>query len=347
MKTTARPFEFSGTARAARPAGHGALRSGLLFVLAFVAAHPHVARAADANFPVRPIRFVVPFPPGTATDVVARLVAQRLVDSLGQQVVVDNRAGASGTIGAETGARATPDGYTWVLGTTTTHALAAILNRRLGYDPVADFVPVTQLGEAPYFLTAHPGLPAADLREFIAWARANPGKALYASVGNLSLGHLTGELLKKTAGFDMTHVPYKGSNLALLDLLAGRIHLNVATILASLPSVRAGRLRAYGVTSRERASVLPQTPTVAESGYPGFQSALWVAVYLPARAPAATTARIGHEIRKVVGNAAFRDALAEQGFNAHSAGPAALAQLTREDAARWRKVISEAGLRQE
>src|SRR5262249_2258794 len=157
-------------------------------------------------------------------------------------------------------------------------------------DPVRDFEPVSLLGDAPYFLTTHTGLPVATAREFIAWARANPGKARYASVGNFSLAHLAGELLKKTAGIDMVHVPYKGSNLALIDLLAGRIELNVSTISASLPHVRSGKLRALAVTSLERNSILPETPTVAESGFPGYQVSLWMGTFVPARTPATVTA---------------------------------------------------------
>jgi len=301
------------------------------------------AYAVAADPPARPIRFVVPFPPGTTTDVVARLAAQRL----NRQIVIDNRPGASGTIGVETVARAAPDGHTWCLGTTSTHALAPLLNARLGYDPLRDFAPAALLGDAPYFLTTHPGLPAGSLREFIAWARAQPGKVSYASVGNFSLGHLTGELLKRASGIDMVHVPYKGSNLALVDLLAGRIELNVSTIPASLPQVRAGKLRALAVTSRARMAALPQTPTVAESGLPGFYSALWVGVYLPARTPAALTSAVNREFAAALKPAEVRNALVEQGFEPADTTPEALARLTRDDMARWRKLIAEAGLKPE
>jgi len=301
--------------------------------------------AAEPAFPARPVRFVVPFPPGTTTDVVARLVALRVGDRIGQPIVVDNRSGASGTIGVETVARAAPDGYTWGLGTTTTHALAPILNPKLGYDPVRDFAPVSLLGDSPYFLTVNPALPASNVREFIAHARANPGKLLYASVGNFSVGHLSGELLKKAAGIDMVHVPYKGSNLALIDLLAGRIHLNISTIAASLPHVKAGKLRALGVTSQKRVAALPQIPTIAESGFPGYQASLWVGAFVPARAPAALVARLNREINTTLGAAEIRNALAEQAFEPGAGTPDAFAKLIREDTARWRKVISDAGLK--
>jgi len=304
-------------------------------------------QAAEPAFPARPVRFVVPFPPGTTTDVVARLVALRAGESLGQPIVVDNRSGASGTIGVETVARAAPDGYTWGLGTTTTHALAHILNPKLGYDPVRDFAPVALLGDSPYFLTTSPALPAATFREFIAYARANPGKLHYASVGNFSVGHLSGELLKKAAGIDMVHVPYKGSNIALIDLLAGRIELNISTIAATLPQVRAGKLRALAVTSPKRVPALPQTPTVAESGFPGFQASLWMGAFVPARAPGALIARLNREINSILGTAEMREALAEQAFEAGAGTPDAFARLIRDDTARWRKVISEAGLKPE
>jgi len=300
-----------------------------------------------ATYPARPIRFVVPFPPGTTTDVVARLVALRTGERLGQQIVVDNRSGASGTIGVETVARAAPDGYTWGLGTTTTHALAHILNPKLGYDPVRDFAPVALLGDSPYFLTVNPALPASNVQEFITHARANPGKLHYASVGNFSVGHLSGELLKKAAGIDMVHVPYKGSNLALIDLLAGRIQLNISTIAASLPHVKAGKLRAIGVTSLKRVAALPQTPTIAESGYPGYQASLWVGAFVPARTPATVVGLLNRELNATLRSTAVRDALAEQAFEPGAVAPAAFARLIKEETARWRKVISDAGLRPE
>lgn len=296
---------------------------------------------------MRPIRFVAPFPPGTASDVVARIVAQRLGERLGQQVVVDNRSGASGTIGVETVARANPDGYTWTLGTTSTHALAAILNLRLGYDPLRDFTPVALLGDAPYVLTTNTAVPAANLPEFIGYTRANPARVHYGSVGNFSLGHLSGELLKKTARMDMVHVPYKGSTLALIDLLAGRIQLNISTLPAPLPHVRAGKLRALAVTSRERISALPQTPTVAESGLPGYHVSLWMGVFVPARTPAAVTSQINRELAGVLRAAELRDTLVEQGFEPGAAAQGGFAKLVREDSARWRKAIDEAGLKPE
>ena len=305
------------------------------------------AWAAEPAYPTRPIRFVVPFPPGTTTDVVARLVSLRTGERLGQQIVVDNRSGASGTIGVETVARAAPDGYTWGLGTTTTHALARILNPKLGYDPVGDFAPAALLGESPYFLTTIPGFPAAGVKEFVAYARANPGKILYASVGNFSMGHLAGELLKKAGGFDMSHVPYKGSNLALIDLLAGRIQLNISTIAASLPHVRAGKLRALAVASRERIAMLPQTPTVAESGFPGYQAVLWVGAFVPARTPGPVLARINRELGETLRAQEMRLALAEQAFEPANLAPAEFSKIIKSDIARWRKVIDDAGLKPE
>jgi len=303
--------------------------------------------AAEPPYPSRPVRFVVPFPPGTTTDVVARLVALRTGERLGQTIVVDNRSGASGTIGVETVARAAPDGYTWGLGTTTTHALAHILNPKLGYDPVRDFAPISLLGDSPYFLTANLALPAANVREFVVHARANPGKLLYASVGNFSVGHLSGELLKKAAGIDMVHVPYKGSNLALIDLLAGRIQLNISTIAASLPHVKAGKLRALGVTSVKRIAALPQTPTVAESGYPGYQASLWVGAFVPARTPGTVVAQLNRELNATLRSAEVRDALAEQAFEPGALAPEDFGKLIRDETARWRKVIQDAGLKPE
>lgn len=320
------------------------IRFSLLCAALALAAAAH---AAEPAFPTRPIRFVVPFPPGTSTDVVARLVSQRLGERLGQQIVIDNRAGASGAIGVEIVARAAANGYTWALGTTSTHALAPILNPRLGYDPVKDFAPATMLGDSAYFLTTHPAIPAVSVQEFIAYARANPGKLHYASVGNASLGHLSGELFKKAAGIDMVHVPYKGSTLATVDLIAGRIQMQITTVPASLPHVRAGKLRALAVTGHERIRALPQVPTVAESGLPGYHAALWMGVFVPTRTPSAVTALLNRELSAVMGAPQVREALSEQGFEARLLGPEDAAKLMREDTARWRRVILDAGIRPE
>jgi tripartite-type tricarboxylate transporter receptor subunit TctC len=303
------------------------------------------AHAAERAFPMRPVRFIVPFPPGTTTDVVARLVSSRASERLGQQIVIDNRAGASGTIGVGIGAGAAPDGYTWVLGTTTTHALAPILNPKLGYDPVRDFSTVALLGDSPYFLTTNPALPATNVKQFIAYARVNPGKVQYASVGNFSVGHLSGELLKKAGDFDMLHVPYKGSNLALIDLLAGRIQLNISTIAASLGHVKAGKLRALAVTSGKRVSALPQTPTIAESGFPDYRASLRVGIFAPARTPGAVVRLVNREIGAALRTPEVQRALAEQAFEPGDLTPEAFAKLMREEAALWRKVIADAGLK--
>jgi tripartite-type tricarboxylate transporter receptor subunit TctC len=300
---------------------------------------------AASPYPARPIRFVVPFPPGTSTDVVARLLAQRLGETMGQQVVIDNRAGASGTIGVEIVARATPDGYTWVLGTTSTHALAPALNLKLGYDPARDFAPVTMLGEAPYFVTTHTALPAKNITEFVAYARGNPGKLHYASVGNASLGHLAGELLKKMAAIDMVHVPYKGSTLAIVDLLAGRVQLQITTVPASLPHVKAGKLKALAVTSRSRISALPNIATVSESGFPDYHAALWMAVFIPVRTPASLVAVVNDHVARAMEAPQMRGALAEQGFEVKTTGRESAAKLMREDAVRWNRLILEAGIR--
>ena len=289
-----------------------------------------LASAALAqSYPSRPIRFIVPFPPGTSADVVGRLVALKSAERLGQQVVVDNRSGASGTIGVETAARAAPDGYTWGLGTTTTHALAQILNPKLSYDALRDFAPVALVGETPYFLTTNPAFPASNVREFVDHARANPGKVSYASVGNFSMGHLAGELLKKAGGFEMVHVPYKGSNLALIDLLAGRIQLNVSTIPASLPHASAGKLRALAVASRRRVATLRDTATVAESGFPDYEAVLWMGAFVPARTADAVLARIRRDVGAVLDSTDMRDALAAQAFEPGKLGTSAIKLANR------------------
>jgi len=291
--------------------------------------------AAHAAFPERPIRFVVPFPPGGSTDTVARLVALRAADQLGQSIVIDNRSGGSGAIGVEIAARAAPDGHTWVLGTTSTHAISPATSTG-GYDPLRHFTPVTLLGDSPYFVLTHPSVPAQNVKELIAYARANPGKLNYASAGNASLAHFAGVLFQHRAKVELTHVPYKGSAPALIDLLAGRVEMQFGSIPPALPHMQAGKLRALAVTSARRISAAPAVPTVMESGLPDYEAVLWMAVLLPAGAPARAVNTLHAAIEKSV--AVQRDALLAQGLEPRTTTPQALGTMLGDELKKWTAV---------
>lgn len=273
-----------------------------------------------------PVRFIVPFPAGTSADFIARLFAQPVAERIGQQVVVDNRGGASGTIGAAIGAQAGSNARTWTMGTTTTHAIAPHLNSKLPYHPVKDFA------------------PAATTQELIAHARANPGKLLYASVGNYSLAHLSMEALAKSARITLNHVPYKGSSLAVVDLVAGRVELNFSTMPAILLHVQAGRLRAYAAASLSRLPALPSLPTLAESGFPGFSAALWLGVFVPAATSPALVMRLNREFSQAAAANHVQAQLSENGFEVRRGDPAMLARKLSEESGRWGRVIRDAGV---
>ena len=294
-----------------------------------------LANCAHAAFPERPLRFVVPFPPGGSSDTVARLVAQPAAEHLGQPIVIDNRSGGSGAIGVEIVARAAPDGYTWALGTTSTHAIAPATSAGT-YHPLRHFTPVTLLGDSPYFVLVHPAVPAHNVKELIAHARAHPAKLNYASAGNASLAHFAGELFKARAQVQLTHVPYKGSAPALIDLLAGRVEMQFGSIPPALPHLQSGRLRALAVTSARRISAAPAVPTVIESGLPGYEAVLWMAVLLPAGAPAGVVSTLNAALAKAVtGN---HEALLAQGLEPRTTTPLALGVMLREELQKWTAV---------
>jgi len=252
--------------------------------------------AAEA-WPSRPIRLIAPFPAGSSVDAAARVITPRVSEALGQSIVIDNRAGASGAIGAELGARAAPDGYTLSGGTTSTHALAKALNPHLGYDPQRDFAPITMIGHLPYILAVHPAVAANNLQELIALARAKPGQIRYTTVGNASMARLGGELLSTLAGIQITPIAYKSSAQSVVDTVGGRIELQFGTMAPVLPHVRSGKLRPLAVTSGKRAPALPDVPTVQESGIKNFEVTLWLAVFAPAQTPRAIVDRLHRELR--------------------------------------------------
>lgn len=295
--------------------------------------------AGRPAWPTKPLRLIVAFPSGSSTDTAARTVGNKLALSLGQQVVIDNRAGASGNIGAQTAARAAPDGYTLLLGTTSTHAVAVSVQPNLSYDPIKDFAPVSLLGASPYVLAIHPAVPAGNVKELIALARAKPGQLSYGSAGTASLGHLAGELFSTEARVKFNHVPYKSSALAVLDVLSGRVDLQFGTIAPTLPHIRSGKLRALAVTGATRLAALPEVPTVAESALPGFEVSLWMGVLVPAATPAAIISRLNREITAILNTAETKDALIAQGIEPAPSTPAAFGARIRDEIVKWRKVV--------
>jgi tripartite-type tricarboxylate transporter receptor subunit TctC len=314
--------------------------------LALLAGATVTASAADA-WPARPLRLIAPFPAGSSVDAAMRVIAPRVADALGQSIVIDNRAGASGAIGAELGARAVPDGYTLSGGTTSTHALAKVLNSHLGYDPQRDFVPITLIGHLPYILAVHPGVAAGTLQELIALARAKPGAIRYTTVGDASMARLGGELLSSLTGIRITPIAYKSSAQSVVDTIAGRIELQFGTMAPVLPHVRAGRLRALAVTGSKRAPALPDVPTAQEAGIKNFEVTLWLAVFAPAQTPRAIVARLNREFTSAINTPQVHDALLLQGLQPETATPAAFTKYLDAEIAKWREVARKARLRPE
>ena len=302
------------------------------------------AQASDARWPDRPIRFIVPFTAGSSSDIVARLVAQKLGERLGQQLVVENRVGAGGSLGTEQVARAEADGHTLGLANTSTRAVAANL-AALSYDPVKDFAPVSMLGSSPFVLATFPGVPAKSVQELIALAKAKPRTLNYASAGPATLAHLSGALFEKMAQIELTHVPYRGTAQSTLDLLEGRVEMQFGTIPPTLTHIRAGKLRALAVTGAQRNAALPDVPTIAESGLAGYECTLWQAIVAPAATPPAIIARLNREVTAVLNDAEVRSALAKHGVEPEPGSPDALGARIRDDVQKWREVIVGAGIR--
>jgi tripartite-type tricarboxylate transporter receptor subunit TctC len=298
----------------------------------------------QSDWPVRPIRLIVPFTAGSSSDIVARIVAQKLGERLKQQVFVENRVGASGNLGSEAVARAEPDGYTMGLANASTHAVAPSLSSRLGYDPVRDFAPVSMLGSSPFVLSVHPGLTARTVAELIGLARAKPRTLTYASAGPATLAHLSGALFEKMGRIEMVHVPYRGTAQAAIDLMEGRVDMQFGTIPPSIGNIRDGRLRAIGITGAVRNATLPDVPTIAESGLPGYESSLWQGYVMPAGTPPAIIAKANREVTAVLNDAGVRAALTEQGVEPEPGSPEALGNRMRADVVKWHDVIASAGI---
>ncbi|WP_418156272.1 tripartite tricarboxylate transporter substrate binding protein [Variovorax paradoxus] len=302
-----------------------------------------LAAAAQANgFPDKPIRIVVPFPPGGATDAAARLVAVKMGEHWGQPVVVDNRAGAGGNVGSDLVAKAPADGYTLVMGVTGSHAINTSLYSRMPYDPVADFVAISQVAVVPNVLVVHPSVPAKNLAELVALAKKEPGKLNYASLGNGTAAHLGMEMLKSEAGVDITHVPYKGSAPAVSDLLAGQVQMMVDGLPSALPHVKAGKLRAIALTSLHRAPSLPGLPTIAETN-PGFYADAWSGLFAPRGTPQPVVDKLSAEVQRILKQPDVREKLMALGAEPVGSTQAEFTAHVKREIDKWAKVVKTSG----
>ena len=299
--------------------------------------------AAQSAFPAKPIRFVVPFPAGGPLDIVARAIGQELNKSWAQPVIIDNRPGAGGNIGADAVAKAAPDGHTILMGAVSTHAINPTLYSKLPYDPIRDFAPVTLVTSVPNVLVVHPSVPARTVKDLISIARARPGQLNFASGSTGSAGHLAGELFKAMAGVDMVHIPYKGAAPAVVDLLAGHVSLMFDNMSSALPNIKAGRVRAIAVTTLTRSPMLPALPTISESGLRGFDISTWFGVFAPGATPPAIVARLNAEIVRALGTPEMRERLAALGAEPVGNKPEEFAAFIREEIPKYAKVIKASG----
>jgi tripartite-type tricarboxylate transporter receptor subunit TctC len=303
-----------------------------------------VAPVAAQAYPNRPVRFVVPFAPGGSTDTLARTIGAKMSDSMGQQIVVDNRPGANGNLGMDIVAQAPADGYTIVLGYIANLAIGPHLYSKLPFDPVRSFTPITLLAESPNILVAHPSLPVKSMQELIAYAKANPGKLNFGSASVASVGHLTGVMLNQMAGIDMQHVPYKGSGQAVIDIVGGQIQLMFSGMSSVMPHIKAGRLKPLSVTGAKRSTAVPDVPTIAESGFPGFSATAWYGVLSPAKTPKAVVTRLNEEILRALAEPDVKRRLESVGFEIIGSQPEELARHITTELDKWEKVVKASGV---
>jgi tripartite-type tricarboxylate transporter receptor subunit TctC len=324
------------------------LRLALGPVLAIAMATAALAQSgAEGRWPDRPIRMIVPLPAGSAVDIVARLICTKLSERIGQTIVIDNRSGASGAIASDAVAKSAPDGYTLGMATSTTHVTTAILNSKLPYDPVKDFVPVALIGIVPYVLTVSPSLPVKNLSELLALAKAKPRTLNYSSVGLGSLAHLATELLSTMTGVELNHIPYRANGPAILDLSEGRIDISFGVLGTSLSLIREGKIRALAVTTEKRDESVPDVPTMAEAGLPGFEASLWFAVVAPAAMPPAILARLNRELNEILGEADVKKSLRGQAIDVETSTPEKLRERIAADIKKWRDIAAKAGVKPE
>ena len=316
----------------------------MLIVAALSAAAAAPAGSWAQDYPTRPIRFIVGFVPGGVADLLARALAQKLTDAWGQQVIVDNRAGGGGVISMQIVAKAAPDGYTLLMGSSTQFSINPALRPNLPYDPVRDYTPVTNAAITPVILTVQSASAARSLQELIQLAK-NPGEALsYGSTGYGGAPHIAGELLKRSAGISMTHVPFKGVGDSIVAIMGGHVQASFGAVSTALPHLRGGRLRALGVTTLKRMSAIPDVPTFAEQGLPGFEVVQWYGVFAPAGLPAPTLRKANETLARALGTPEFREQFNGQGVELMHSTPAALAAYVRTELARWTKVLKEMGI---
>lgn len=303
---------------------------------------PTFAQTPGPAYPTKPVKLVVPYPPGGPTDIVARLVAQKLSEQMGQPFIIDNRPGAGANTGAEMVARSAPDGYTLVVATTA-HAINPSLFKNLGYSISKDFAPVSQLTSGPLVIVANPALPVKNITELIALAKSKPGELNFASSGNGQSTHLSAELFASMAGVKMNHIPYKGSAPALTDTMGGQTHLMFDTMLSAMPHVKGGKLKALAVTSATRSPVAPDVPTVAESGLPGYEAIAWNGLLAPAGTPPEVVARLNAELKKALASPDVKDKFEAQGFAASWTTPTDFGRFLTVEVDKWAKVVKVSG----
>lgn len=299
---------------------------------------------AQTAYPTKPIRLIVAFPPGGSTDIVARLVGQKLSERLGQQVVIDNRGGAGGTIGTEIASKATPDGYTLTMGTTSTHVIAPAIFPNVKYDPVRDFTPITLVAITPYMLVLHPGVKAKTLKEFVALVKSQPGKLNFASAGAGTTTQIAMEMLKLAAGLDIVHVPYSGNGPAGTATIGGQVQALFGSMPAVLPHAKAGRLHPVAVGTAKRSSALPNVPTVAESGFPGFEVSLWLGFFAPKGAPAPVVKKLYEELVAIAKSPEMKEPFERNGADPLTTTQPELAKLMKSELDKYSKVIKAANI---
>jgi tripartite-type tricarboxylate transporter receptor subunit TctC len=318
----------------------------IVFASVCALAIPFAQSAFAQAYPSKAIRVIIAQAPGSATDVVGRIVANKLAESLGQQLVIDARPGAGGTLGTELAARAAPDGYTLFMANNSTHGSNPALYAKLPYDAVKDFAPIIYVVATPYVLSVHPSLPAKNVKELIALAKARPGQINYASAGNGSTHHLSGELLKTMAGIDIVHIPYKGTTPAIAALLGGEVSIMFATVTGIQPQIKNGRARGLAVTTPKRSNFMPEVPTMAET-LPGFEMLSWFGLLAPAGTPPAIVSRMNAETAKVLANSEVRSLLASQGFEVMSGTPEQFGDYIKTEIAKITKLAKATGIKAE
>ncbi|MBC7781050.1 MAG: tripartite tricarboxylate transporter substrate binding protein [Proteobacteria bacterium] len=319
----------------------------LLLAAGSTQAQPQIAPREDtapSTWPTKPVRMIVPFPAGGGTDILARMVAQKLNEALGQPVIIDNRGGAGGTLGTEVAAKSAPDGYTLIL-VSGSHAINPGLYRTLPYDTVNDFAAISLIATSPGILVVHPALPAKSVRELIALARTRPGQLNYASAGSGTPPHLAAELFRTMASVDIVHVPYKGNAAALADVIGGHVSLTFPTMPSALPHVRSGKLRALAVTGARRSPAAPEIPTLAEAGLPGYEATSWYGLLAPARTDPGIITRLHRDVSGMLASADVKDRFAGQGLEPAANTPQQFAALIRSEIAKWSKVVKASGAR--